>query len=374
MQIEQKKWTKQEGWVNISKHPLKKKPQLVFAFGGRTVVSQKKLTDTVMSWYPTAQVVFCSTAGEILDNEVLDDSLSVTAINFEKTKIQAIQADIKNAKQSKEAGAALGKALTKKGLCHVMVFSEGLKINGTELVEGIVSQLPQGVAVTGGLVGDGADFKKTVVGLNQVPASGKLVVIGFYGENIRIGFGSLGGWDTFGPDRIITKSDGNVLYELDNTPALDLYTKYLGDKAEGLPATGLLFPLQIHMPNQQTNEARIVRTILAIDKEKKSLTFAGNIPQGSHAQLMKANFDRLVDGAEGAASMSIKGLGKSKPELAILISCVGRKLVLKSRTEEEIMAVRDIVGKDTAITGFTPMESYALPPQANISANSTIKP
>lgn len=124
-------------------------------------------------------------------------------------------------------------------------------------------------------------------------------VIGFYGDSILIGHGSKGGWDTFGPHRIVTKAEANVLYELDHEPALALYKKYLGDRASGLPATGLFFPLAIYPTEGE--EKTLVRTILAVDDEKQSMTFAGDIPVGAKVQFMKANFDRLVQGASDAA-------------------------------------------------------------------------
>lgn len=352
MKTEQKKWTKESGWTSVSGGELGKKANLVLAFGGRAAISEPQRFEELKSWYPSAHIITCSTAGEILKDEVLDDSIVVTAVEFEKTAIQLAHADIASAEQSEAVGAKLAKSLPKKDLVHVMVFSEGLKINGTKLVAGLLGELPSNVSVTGGLVGDGADMKVTVLGLDEAPASGKAIVVGFYGSHIKIGYGSLGGWDPFGPDRVITRSEGNVLYELDGKPALELYKQYLGEKAAELPSSGLLFPLNVQMPNQKEGDPRIVRTLLGVDEKAQSMTFAGDLPQGANAQLMKANFERLIDGAEGAASMSIEQLGKEAPELAILISCIGRKLVLKTRAEEEVAAVRAKVGDRAAVVGF----------------------
>ena len=102
------------------------------------------------------------------------------------------------------------------------------------------------------------------------------------------------GWDPFGPERLITRSEGNVLYELDGKSALDLYKRYLGEHSQELPASGLRFPLSLRIPGADT---RLVRTILAVDEPHQSMRFAGDVPQGAYAQLMKANFDRLIDGA-----------------------------------------------------------------------------
>lgn len=243
----------------------------------------------------------------------------------------------------------LAQSIPKEDLSHLFVLSDGLAVNGSELVKGLMCFLPENVAVTGGLAGDGSDFKETLTFLNKHPQKDTVAVIGFYGDRLKVGYGSVGGWDPFGPDRLITKSDGNVLYEVDGRSALELYKVYLGEHAAGLPATGLLFPMSIRV---KEHEKGLVRTILSINEEQQSLTFAGDMPEGAYARLMKANFDRLIDGAMEAAKNSYKAAGSLCPGLAILISCVGRKLLLKQRTEEEVEAVRDILGADTVLAGF----------------------
>lgn len=217
------------------------------------------------------------------------------------------------------------------------------------MVRGLTQALPEGVSITGGLAGDGDRFAETYVFCDATPSKNTLAILGLYGDSLRIGYGSMGGWDPFGPERIITRSEGNLLFELDGQSALDIYKKYLGEHAAGLPATGLLFPLSIRT---KTGETGIVRTILSVGEQENSMTFAGEIPQGAYARFMKANVERLIDGACGAAVRSCEGTGGSFPELAILISCVGRKLVLKQRTEEEVEAVRDVLSGNPALTGF----------------------
>ena len=159
----------------------------------------------------------------------------------------------------------------------------------------------------------------------------------------------MGGWDSFGVDREVTKSNANILYELDGQPALELYKRYLGAHAANLPASALLFPLNLRL---QDSGISLVRTVLSVNEEDGSMVFAGDIPQGEYVRLMKANFDRLVDGATGAAEMSRISLKNSKADLAILISCVGRKLVLKQRVEEELETIREVIGEQVTITGF----------------------
>jgi hypothetical protein len=324
----------------------------VLGFGGRAIIQNPDRLEEIKKFYPSATILLCSTAGEILDTQVLDNSISVTAIQFNKTHLEFFSTKIDQASESEAKGAELAKKLPIDNLAHVMVFSDGLKVNGTALVNGLSSALPKKIAITGGLVGDGPDFKQTVIGLNNPPSEGMIVVIGFYSTELHIGYGSLGGWDTFGPERIITKSKDNILYELDDKPALKLYKEYLGDQAQELPASGLLFPLSIQTKDSNGEDKEIVRTLLGINEADQSMIFAGDIPQGKTAKLMMANFERLIDGAAQAANMSLNKEKGQEAELAILISCIGRKLVLKERTEEELDAVRSTLGNTPAITGY----------------------
>jgi len=349
MKFEQRLWTRQKGWALRSGAALQGRAQLVVLFGATEILKERTFFEDLRKLYPGAHLFGCSTAGEICGTSVMDDTLAATAIHFEKTKIMGAQITLDGMSGSLEAGRKLAQSVRKEGLRHVFVLSDGLSVNGSELVKGLANELPGDVTITGGLAANGDRFEETYVFWDDWPSRNTLAILGFYGESLKIGYGSMGGWDPFGPERIITRSEGNLLYELDGQSALDIYKKYLGDYATGLPATGLLFPLSIRTGSGAKG---IVRTILAVNEQDKSLTFAGDIPQGAHARLMKANFERLIDGANEAALRSCEGLQGRSPELAILISCVGRKLVLKQRTEEEVEAVRDVLSGNPALTGF----------------------
>jgi hypothetical protein len=349
MKIEQCHWTADGGWEGALGAILADSVHLVLVFGGTEVLRDPALYHEVRAAYPGAHLLGCSTAGEICGERVFDDSLVVTAIHFDATEVAVHRAPVDEAGGSRQAGEAVAAAIKREGLRHVLVLSDGQQVNGSELVRGMLAKLPMGVQVTGGLAGDGSRFESTLVFADEPPREGNVVALGLYGESLKVGFGSLGGWDPFGPERLITQSEGNVLYELDGKPALELYKTYLGEHASGLPATGLLFPLSI----QRSAEGdTLVRTILAVDEKAKSLTFAGDVPTGARAQLMKANFERLIDGAIDAARASLDTVGGSSPELAILISCVGRKLLLGQRTEEEVEGVREVLGPRTTLSGF----------------------
>ena len=348
MKIEQKVWTKKEGWSFREGPDIEKKAQLVIIFAATEILKEATFFHDLKKMYPEAHLFGCSTAGEIRGTKVSDDTLVATAIYFEHTGIINARITLDKASSSLEAGEMLAQSIKKDGLVHVFVLSDGLNVNGSELVKGLAKNLPKEVTITGGLAGNGDRFEETYVLCDDVPSKNTVAILGLYGNNLKVGYGSMGGWDPFGPERLITKSKGNVLYELDGKSALEIYKKYLGEHARGLPATGLLFPLSIRT---KEGEAGIVRTILSVDEKEQSMTFAGDIPEKAYARFMKANFERLIDGAHEAAKISFNAINKTPPDFAILISCVGRKLVLKQRIEEEVETIRDVLG-GAVLTGF----------------------
>lgn len=300
--------------------------------------------------YPTSCFTGCSTSGEIHGSELHDDSISVAIMRFERTRLALVSAPVRSPADSANAGEAIARQLEHPSLRAVLLFSDGLTVNGSELIRGINQVLPKDVVVTGGLAGDGDRFKSTWVIRNGAPAGGFVSAVGFYGDHVHISHGSKGGWDVFGPERVVTRSEGNVLFELDGKPALPLSKEYLGERAAGLPATALLFPLALR--SQNGDDKRLVRTILAVDEAKQSLVFAGDIPQGCFAQLMRANFDRLIDGAAESALMT-RSDGHAQPScLVVAVSCVGRRLVLGERTEEELERTLELFPEGSRQIGF----------------------
>ncbi len=322
----------------------------VFVFGAPEFGDEKMIFAGLKNIYPKSIIIGCSGAGEIFGNRIYDRSLSISVARFERTRLKSAGVPIELAAQSFEAGCKLANELNSPDLTGIFVLSDGLKVNGSELARGINSVVGAGVIATGGLAGDGSRFQKTWVIHNGAPSSGYVTALAFYGNSVHIGHGSRGGWDIFGPERFVTKSSGNILYELDGKPALDMYKEYLGEKAAELPASALLFPLQIRSSHNSTR--RLVRTILSVDEEQKAMVFAGDIKQGSLAQLMRANFDRLIEGASAAVQMVNDIETPQANCLALAISCVGRRLVLGQRSEEEVEATLERLPEGTQQIGF----------------------
>jgi hypothetical protein len=324
------------------------KAQLVLCFGPKKDFIEFDIFSTLQQKFSSAQLVMCSTAGEIYQDTVTEDSIIAIAFQFEKTGLFSTSVNIADFSSSYDAAIQLADNLPKKDLSYVLVFSDGSLVNGSKLVNGLNAALGKKILVTGGLAGDGTNFKSTLLGLNGTPAEGKIVAIGFYGKNIIIKHGSQGGSDSFGLEKKITKSSDNVLYELEDQNALELYKKYLGAEAKNLPGAALLYPLSLIVPG---TTQPVVRTILTIDEISKSMTFSGDVPEGSKVRFMKSEEDKLIKSASIAAQQTLMNI-RHKPDFALLISCVGRKLLLKSRIKEEVEAVKNVYGSDIMMAGF----------------------
>ncbi|EDP96942.1 FIST N-terminal domain-containing protein [Kordia algicida OT-1] len=350
MKTVQLKKTINSDWTYLGENNTLQKP-LVLVFGNRYMLESETILEEVKAIFPDGEFVFGSTSGDITSQYVDDESVTITAVEFEKSTFVIKTANVlENDAEinSYTTGKNLIEQFDPKGLKHIFIVSEGSFINGSQLTLGMNSATEENVLITGALCGDAARFEKTVASYNELPKSGEIVAIGLYGETLDISFAINGGWTPFGPERIVTKSDANVLYELDNQPALDLYKKYLGEKSKELPAAALLYPLKVKSTNEKQS---IVRTILNIDEEKNSMILAGDILENSRVQLMMTNVDTIVDASEQAATQALE-LRETEAELAILVSCIGRKLVLDQRVEEEIEEVLEVVGNTTTICGL----------------------
>jgi len=326
-------------------------PQLVFVFGSAHRLTDPRLGSQLRAALgETAHLVGCSTSGEITDQGVVDDGLVVTAMRFAEPAFRVVSIAYDGMADSDGAGRRLAQQLAGEGLRSILVLGQGVNINGSALVAGIGQVAGDGVAVSGGLAGDGGLFKHTWTLCDGVVSDRQVVGIGFYGDAIRLTFGSYGGWQPFGATRLVTRAQANILYELDGEPALEIYRRYLGDYASDLPGSALLFPFAMIGPDH--SETGLIRTILGIDETAGSLTLAGDIVEGGYLRLMTASTDALVDGAEAAAGAARPATHADEACLALLVSCVGRKLVMGGRVEEEVEAVKAVLGGNTVITGF----------------------
>lgn len=334
--------------VSSSDHFEQEKAQLVLVFGQRTLLEEVLPYEDLKASYPNAQIIISSSSGQISNQSVIEDDIVATAISFDKTTIKTSEIDILSDSNIDVLGKKIKSDLISDDLQSILILSEGTYVNGTELINELIKQTNSAIPIFGGLAGDEYSFEKTIVGLNDNATAGKIVAVGFYGNHIHFGYGSEGGWGDFGPEREVTESHKNVLYKIGDRFALDLYKEYLGKYAEELPGSSLYFPLSM---KENSESASVVRTILSIDEENKSMTFAGNIPVGSYVRLMKGNVDKLIDASSNAALKTVKEYNQ-KTQLALLVSCVGRRIVLGERVTEELEVVKEIFGNKAILCGF----------------------
>ena len=324
-------------------------PTIFFLFMSSTYKERDAFLKALAKKFPHVLVFGCSAGGEIVNNQVFDNIVALTAVLFEKTTLALKKISLKDY-DSYHAGTELYAQLEneKEDLKHILVLSDGLNITGSELVRGLSENKSKNVSITGGLAADQYQFKETFLIYDNQITSNCVIAVGLYSKDLKIGYGSEAGWDLFGMERIVTKSKDNTLYELDGKPALEVYRYFLGDKAADLPASGLHFPLGMRNEN---GKLPIIRSVFDINEEEQSITVAGNIEEGSSIHLMKANIDRLIDAAEKSAITS-KQILETNSQLTFLISCVGRKVVLKQLVEEEVEAAVNILGEKANATGF----------------------
>lgn len=326
---------------------------LVLVFSSVKRFNEGKLQSALKKRYPTAQVVGCTTSGEISPNGVYDDSVQITAIQWQKVIQRVAQSKSSTMQDSFETAANLAKQLKSDTLRTVLVISDGLNVNGSELISGFQSVLGD-TPIIGGLAGDGGAFVKTLQLFNDTISDHMVIAVGLYGDALITSSGALGGWRPYGPPRKVTRSEKNVVYELDGKPALSLYQMYIGAAfSKGLPGSGLKFPLAVIEEGKRDVEK--IRTLLSVDPSNNSLTFAGNVEEGETVRLCQTNHDRLVEGAGAAANLVLDGLSTQKTNqtgLALCVSCVGRKGVMAEQVVDEVKLVQQILGPQTSIAGF----------------------
>ncbi|WP_373001450.1 FIST signal transduction protein [Sulfurimonas sp.] len=335
-------------WDDVLDASMDSENTIIIMFGSINVLKVKKGIDDIVETFPKATVVGSSTSGEIYGSEIYNDSLSVSIMHFNKSSFRVVVKDISE-HNSFDIGKNILTDLPKENLKSIFLLANVLNVNGSELTKGLSTDVPSDCVITGGLAGDGVEFNKTWILLNSQLMKKQIIAVGLYGEDLRVEYGCKCGWSRFGLDRRVTYSQDNVLYTLDNKPALELYKRYLGSHASALPASGLYFPLMLL---EEGSTTPTLRAIKAIDEEKNSITLAASIPQNSIVTFAKANLDDLIMGAQEAAESLIENYDGKQKALCIAINCIARKIVLKQEAEDEIEVVHDTLGENVSTIGF----------------------
>ena len=348
MRAEQRHWTTKEGWIPPRGNSVNRNAQLVLIFGSVDAVRGSGSLELARALYPNAHIAGCTTGGEIQSASVYQDSVVMSALAFHHTRVEVASVQIHSRGESHSAGEDLGKALPAGGLKHILLFCDGLRVSATHLLQGMAAVIPSKVTLTGGCAGDQDRMQCTHLWCDSEPQSGVAFAIGFYGERLGVHIGATGAWGPFGPERLVTKAQDNVLYELDGQPALKLYKRYLGDHAARLPVSGLLFPLLLHAPGSSRT---VLRALTAFDEQAQSISFFGDIAEGAYARFMRGTIERMLEDTSAAARSIQDRLAGRQAEFTLLVSCFGRRHVLRQRIEEELEAVAEVFG-ESPLAGF----------------------
>jgi hypothetical protein len=348
MYTKQLHYTPESGWSEPPPSSWDNAQTLGLVFAAPRYIDTPAPLHALLTAMPHVCWIGCSSAGEICGASLVDDTIQVCLVRFEHSQLRRATLPIQTEDRGYTTGARLGEALKANDLRGVLVFSDGLLISGADLADGLVSALGDKLPITGGLAGDGFALARTWVLADGQPKNGHVVAVGLYGERVRISACARGGWSPFGPARRITRARHNILYELDGRPALALYKEYLGELAAELPAAGIRFPLCVTTGDQRDG---LIRTVIGVDEVEQSITCTGDFYEGATARLMRSTVERLVDGATDA----YEHVAASHPgaAVAIVVSCVGRRLAMGQRTDEEL-------------EGITSLAAQGAPPPAQI--------
>ena len=340
MKMSTLRWTPETGWVGGDDL---REAQLLLVFGEHSHFHTPECFEQLRRLFPEASIAGCSSSGNLLGSQITDGDVLATAVTFDRARVRLLEAEMGPGDDVASRARELALQLKAPDLRHVFALCDGLSVNATQLAEGLNAC---GVTVTGGLAGDADRFEATWVMANGPARRNQVVLVGLYGD-LRVKNVFCTGWTEFGAERVVTRSEGKVVHEIDGQPALELYKKYLGDLASSLPASGMRFPLSITTkPSGHT----LTRTLLAVDEKAQSLTFAGEVPQGSTCRLMRTNLDHLIDTVDRASEGVVPD--RDHPALCLVFTCLGRRIVLGQMVDEELEAAQRRLGSHVLMTGF----------------------
>lgn len=323
---------------------------------------QRKLLEGIGSVAKGIPLVGCTTDGEISSAGLSTESVVILAltsdtVRFHTTAVPALS------QGSYEAGVKIGQAFAGKNCRYLQIFSDGLTGNAVKIIDGIKSVLGRQILIAGGTAGDGGRFARTFQYYDGEVLTDSITAVAFEGD-YSIGTGIGCGWFPVGTAKQVTKARDNIVYELDGQPALPIYEKFLGRYASQLPAVGVEYPLGL-LDNHDDiagDEYFLCRATMGVDHEQQFIRFAGDIPEGSMVKMTMGNENDLLKAAGKAARDALIDMRhhseEIQPQAVFLYSCMARRIVLGSRTAEEIDEIRKITGEDVPIIGFYTYGEY----------------
>lgn len=306
-----------------------------------TGVSDVKFIESLLSEVkdilPDIKIIGSTTSGEIMNADVLEKSTIFSFSLFQKTRVTTHIQELSN--DSYISAKKLIYKFEKMEKAKVAItFTDGLSINAESYLKAF-KEHDEKLIVAGGLAGDNADFKQTIVfNESEVLTHGAVVAL-LYNNKLQVNTGAVYGWKKIGKILTITKAKDNVVYEIDGIKAIDIYFKYLGDKvARELPKTGIEFPLII-----KRDDIDIARAVLGKNSDG-SLIFAGHFNVGDKVTFSYANTEIMLNDAHQVST----DIATNPIESIFIYSCMARKALLHSNIVMELEMLNSIV----PISGF----------------------
>ncbi|MCW8884347.1 MAG: FIST C-terminal domain-containing protein [Motiliproteus sp.] len=334
--------------VSSHEHLGSRIPQAAILFAG-VEVDLHTVSNGLFTQWPDLQLIGCSTDGEFSSVEGFTQN-SLVLVLFASDCIDMVagyvdnrQPDLGSECRSKVAAA---RQLSSQQASLCILLSDVLEGNGESVVSNFTEAFNNQVPVIGGMAGDNWQFSRTFQLCNTDVYEHGSVFLLFAGP-LQFSYGVDCGWEAVGEMGTITRSQDNVLYEIDHQPALNFYRDALGK--EGLPNVKL--PLAVYDSHQNF---RFMRTSFSrFDSGTGAVTYSGNMPENNNVRITVVNSDSIISGTENSAQKATQNFPVSCPvSLALCFSCGARRAMLGKRTSEEFRCVERTVGEDIPIAGF----------------------
>jgi hypothetical protein len=317
------------------------------------------IADAIKAEALDVPIIGCSTDGEITSEGLTVDSVSVILVYSERLRAKAHVVE-RLSRSSIESGAGLAGTLKADDARVLFLLPDGLTGNGSAVIHGCLDVLGPDFVIAGGTAGDRGKFEKTWQLCNDQVYTDALVGLMLYSDKpVELGFGVQSGWRPIGVAKQVTKADGNIVYRIEDESALAFYSRYLGEKADQLPAIGVEYPFGLIDESGRVDtrgirdheEYILLRAPMSVDREAGAVRFAAEIPEGARIKMTRAKSADIIEGSREAARRALRRLS-GPPEMVFFFSCMARRVVLGRKTDQEIFAAQEVFGKDVPLAGF----------------------
>jgi len=321
------------------------KPTLAFAFVSISM-DFNLIKDTFKN--KGIELIGASSCGELLfdkNNEVVSDKGAVFIITDIPKECFTSHFIERGESDSTEFGRKIGEKVNDSSFpASAIIVASGLTLDGQAMVEGANEVVGEDLIMFGGLAGDDSKFEKTYVFSNEKVSDDAVLVLLLDKNKIDVSGIASSGWISLGSDLRVTKSSGNIVYTIDDEPALDVYKSYLGVNDEDLPAIGIEYPLMI---KRHSGEPAL-RAVVGINRDDRSLIFAGSVPESSLVTFSSSPGFEVIK----TTTSKVAEFYERSPDadFFILFSCMARHLALGPMVAEEIKFASD--KWDAPVGGF----------------------